>query len=232
VSVDHLPPGIVMPSTNQGHYLQGLRFSWLTPCYDLLCRTIRELEMKQALVAQADLGSAERLLDLGCGTGTLLVMIRQAFPGLELVGVDADAAMLAIASRKARAAGGGIHFDRALARRLPYRQASFDRVVSSLFFHHLPWGDKQQAAAEIWRILRPGGELHVADWGKPAGALMRLCACPVQWLDGFAATRDNLAGRLPELFAEAGFNPVAQTGQLNTLFGTLALYRAVKPSRP
>jgi SAM-dependent methyltransferase len=112
---------------------------------------------------------------------------------------------------------------------LPFETGSFDRVVSSLVFHHLSTEQKQQTLAGIRRVLRPGGELHVADWGAAQNVLMRIAFLGVQLLDGFASTADNVAGRLVPLMREAGFLAVEQTHAEMTLFGTLALYRAVAP---
>ena len=120
-----------------------------------------------------------------------------------------------------------------LARRLagapPFAPASFEHVVSSLLFHHLAPEDKRRAFAATWALLRPGGELHLADWGRARNAPMRLAFLGVQLLDGFRTTGDNVRGRLPALMEEAGFVTVAETARQTTAFGTLALYRAVRP---
>ena len=107
------------------------------------------------------------MLDLGSGSGTLAVWAKQATPGVRIRGLDGDPAIIAQAVRKAARAGVEIPFDEGLSYDLPYEDASFDRVLSSLFFHHLVLRDKERTIAEIARVLRPGGELHVADWGAP-----------------------------------------------------------------
>ena len=78
-------------------------------------------------------------------------------------------------------------------------------------------------------MLRPGGALHVADWGGASDPLMRLLFLPVRLGDGLEQTRDNAAGRLPEIFAGAGLGQAMETERLRTPFGTLALYRARTP---
>ena len=97
-----------------------------------------------------------------------------------------------------------VPFEEGLSYDLPYPDASFDRVVSSLFFHHLVLADKERTIAEIVRVLRPGGELHVADWGQPRSLPARAGAVAIRRFDGDEPTRDNLAGRLPELFEAGG----------------------------
>ena len=98
-----------------------------------------------------------------------------------------------------------------------------------MFFHHLSWQDKLRTARELFRVLRPGGELHIADWGRPTNIVMRGLFLMIQCLDGFATTRDNAAGRLVTLFEQAGFTDVSERETISTIYGTMALYSAVKP---
>lgn len=211
-------------------YVPALRFHALTAWYDAVVgATARERTFKAALIGQAELAPGMRVLDVGCGTGTLALRLKQHCPEASLVGTDCDIAMLSRARHKAIAALAAVQFDCAYSYALPYRSNSFDRVISSLFFHHLTWSDKQRTSREIFRVLRPGGELHVADWGRPGNVLMRGLFLSVQILDGFAPTRDHVAGRLPELFEESGFVQVVESGRFATVYGSLALFRAVKP---
>ncbi len=216
--------------TVRPNFVPALGYHFLTPLYDVVVgATTRERSFKQALIRQANLKPGQQVLDLGSGTGTLAIWIKQHQPLLSITGVDLDPAVLAIASRKARAANLEICFERAPSYDLPFPASHFDRVVSSLFFHHLPWQDKLRTARELVRVLKPGGELHVADWGRPANIVMRGLFLMIQCLDGFETTRDNAAGRLVALFEEAGFTDVAEQRTFSTIYGTMALYRAVKP---
>ena len=103
-------------------------------------------------------------------------------------------------------------------------------MVSSLFFHHLCWRDKQRTAQELFRVLKPGAELHIADWGRAENALMRGLFLSIQLLDGFKNTQDNVSGKLIELFEQAGFLKVSQQQTYSTIYGSMALYSAIKPS--
>jgi len=213
-------------------FVPALRFHWLTRYYDaVVAVTTRERTIKQALVAQADIRPGQHVLDLACGTGTLAVWIKQACPQTDVVGLDADREILSLAARKADFADVLIQFQEGMSRSLPYPDEHFDRVVSSLFFHHLSWRDKERTIQEIFRILRPGGELHIADWGEAANLAMRVLFVSVQLLDGFANTRDSVTGKLVDLFQLSGFDEVSKGCQYNTIFGTLAIYRAVKPGQ-
>lgn len=212
---------------SESEYVHALRFRWLTRLYDLVVQaTTRERAFKRALIRQARIETDQRVLDIGCGTGTLALWIKQTVPQAEVFGVDGDLEMLSIARNKAKRIGAAVHFDQAFSFALPYADREFDRAVSSLFFHHLSWRDKQRTVREIARVLRPGAELHIADWGKATSILMRCLFFLVQAFDGFENTRDNVAGRLPELFEEAGFIEVSVERTFSTMFGTMTLYRA------
>ena len=151
-------------------------------------------------------------------------------PGAEVAGIDPDPGVLRLAAGKAGRAGLAVRFERGDATALPYADGSFHRVVTSLVFHHLGPEAKRAAAAEAFRVLRPGGALHVADRGRPRNALMRAAFLGVQVLDGFATTAENAAGRLPEIFRGAGFTDAGERAHLATVFGTLALPAARRPS--
>jgi SAM-dependent methyltransferase len=218
-------------ATAEPRYVPALGFNWLTWLYDpLLSATLREQEFKSALVRQATIAPGHRVLDLGAGTGTLTLLLKQVEPQAEVSGVDGDPEILERARRKAAEAGSPITFTEGMAHALPYPDASFDRVVTSLLLHHLANSEKKRALAEVWRVLRPGGELHVADWGKAQNFLMRVLFLGIQLLDGFESTGDNAAGRLPDMFREGGFVDVCETASYATLFGTLTLWQARKPA--
>ena len=216
------------PSTSK--YVPALGFNWLTPYYDAVVgTTTRERRFKRALITQARFEPGQRVLDLACGTGTLAIWIKQQQPQVDVTGVDGDPAILSLASRKAQQANLSVQFDRALSYRLPYPAAHFDHVLSSLFFHHLSWEDKVRTAQELFRVLKPGAELHVADWARAANSLMRGLFLFIQLLDGFENTQDNVSGKLIALFEQAGFVDVSQRQTFSTVYGTMALYSAIKP---
>ena len=207
----------------------ALAYHVLTPLYDrVVSLTTRESRFKSELIRQAGLQSGQQVLDVGCGTGTLELMALASCKGVSVAGLDADPAILAIARRKAARTGHSPRFELGLSTALPYPDGRFDRVLSSLLFHHLRPDDKAATAREMLRVLRAGGELHVADWGRAAGPISRLAFVAVQLLDGFETTRDAVAGRLPGLLTQAGFSNVSETRRLFTAFGVLSLYRATK----
>lgn len=222
---------VVMQQSSESRYVPALGFHCLTPFYDaIVSATGRERETKQALIKQAKLEPGQHILDLASGTGTLAIWIKQHQPQAKVIGVDGDHKIISIASRKAQKAEVSVQFNQALAYSLPYSEAEFDRVFSSMFFHHLSWHNKMRTTEEVFRILKPGVELHVLDWGQAANICMRGLFLTVQLLDGFENTRDHVQGKLVTLFEQSGFVDVSQRKTFNTIYGTIALYRATKPA--
>ena len=217
-----------MPTESRG-YLPALRFSALTRIYDPVVRlTTREGRFKELLLEQAAPAPGQRVLDLGCGTGTLAIQLKRREPGAEVTGLDADPEMLDQARSKAERAGVELELTEGFSTALPYEDDSFDRVLSTLFFHHLDPEPKRETSREIFRVLRPDGELHVADWGRPSDPAMAAAFLGIRLLDGFENTAENYRGELPAIFEEAGFGHAEETGRLRTALGTLALYRATR----
>lgn len=213
--------------TETDKYIPALRFDWLTAVYDpIVRRTTRETAFKTALIEQIEVGPGMRVLDLACGTGTLAVMLKNAHPKALVMGIDGDEKVLALAKGKADKAGVEIDFDHGLSFQLPFQDESFDRVVSSLFFHHLTRDNKLRTLREVRRILKPNGELHIADWGFPDNLLMKFASNGIKLLDGTETTTDNFEGLLASYITQAGFRDVTETAHFNTWFGTIRLQKA------
>ena len=211
-------------ASNKKRYIPALSFRWLTPLYDPLLKWVmREETFKRKLVQQANIQPKMKVLDLGCGTGTLTLMLKRAHPEAEVTGLDGDPQVLDIARNKSR--GADIQWDEGLASSLPYPDSTFDRVVTSLVIHHLVTDDKRRAFKEIYRVLKPNGELHVLDFGAPHSSLTRFMAKYMRRLEEAA---DNFDGLIPRFMSEAGFGSVIEAENFVTLFGPLSLWRAVK----
>ncbi len=205
-------------------YLPAAGHDWFLPFYDPFVKLLGGDASRRALLDQAALRPGHRVLDIGCGTGTLVVQIKQRHPEVDVVGLDPDPKALARARRKAERAGVSARLDQGFADELPYPAASFDHVFSAFMFHHLEPDEKVTALREVRRVLVPGGALHMADFGspepRPRGLLARV----------FHSTHrlsDNFGGRIPQMMREAGFAEVRLVGQRATLFGPVAYYQAL-----
>lgn len=213
----------------KSNYIPALRFSWLTPLYDTVVRyTTRETAFRSALVDEIAPRTGDRILDVGCGTGTLAMLLKAREPNALITGIDADPAVLAMARNKSREDGLEITFEQGMANKLPYPDSTFDCAASSLFFHHLKPTDKLTVLREISRVIRPNGRLNIADWGRPSNLLMSLLSKGIVLLDGKETTQDNFDGQMPGYVSECGFQEVRETQAFNTMFGTIRLLTAIK----
>jgi len=214
-------------NTPDDRYIPALSFRWLTPLYDPLLKwAMREDTFKRYLVAQADIHPGMNVLDLGCGTGTLTILLKQAYPQVEMTGLDGDSQILDIARAKAGKAGVSISWEHGLAHELPYPPATFDRVVTSLVLHHLTRDNKRKAFEQIYRVLKPGGEFHILDFGQPRSVRMRVIASFMRRLE---ETADSFDGLIPVMLHEAGFSGITEPRQFSTIFGPVSYLRA-RPS--
>ena len=210
-------------------FIPALGVDVLTPLYDTVAWLIGEHTLKRRLIAQAGIMPGHAVLDVGSGTGTLLQLTHEAEPTARLTGVDIDPRIIAIARAKLAAAGVTAEIVQGSATAPPLPPASFDRVLTTLVLHHLTTAQKATALAAMRRLLRPGGELHVADWGKPQNLLMQLAALSFRLLDGDETTGANLRGELPSMMRTAGFTDVREVEHRMTPLGTLTYLRAVAP---
>ncbi len=207
-------------------YIPAAGHPWLTPLYDPLQRWLmREATIKGRLIERAQIGPGQRVLDLGCGTGTLALAIKQRQPAAHVVGLDIDPRVLTRARGKAARAGARVALTRGTAVALPYTDAAFDHVVSSLVLHHLTTAAKRRALSEAYRVLRPGGAVLIADFGRPHTLYTLMVSLVVRRFEEAAA---NIAGALPALLRAAGFERVRETERYTTPFGTVILYEGHK----
>jgi SAM-dependent methyltransferase len=229
--VDSAGDPVTLNSTAGRSFIPVLRFGVLTPAYDTVVRwTTRERTVKRALLEGANLDHAKRLLDVGCGTGTFAVAAKCRHRHLDVVGVDPDPVVLTRAREKARREGVDVTFLEGSATHLPAPDDAFDRVTSSLVFHHLTSDQKRRAAGEVARVLSAGGEFHMADWVQPANVLTRALFLSVQLLDGFETTRDHAQGLLIERLTSGGLAEVVQRRSFVTPAGSIGLLSARPPT--
>jgi len=193
------------------------------PFYDPLTKLLGISGFHGVLVEQAELQAGFKVLDVGCGTGTLAVSLKRQHPAVDVVALDPDPKALARAARKATRAGVSIQLDRGFADALPYERGTFDRVFSSMMFHHLRRGERESALREIDRVLKSGGRLEFLDLvsaGAGAHGFLARILHPPKYLD------QNADARLLELMSRAGFARARRVADRNTIVGPVGFYQA------
>jgi len=136
------------------------------PLYDPLVTLLGGNRSRRELIEQASITSGQRILDIGCGTGSFAVLLMRQRADVEVIGLDPDPKALRRAKAKATRAAVSIQFDQGFADQLPYESRSFDRVFSSLMFHHLDEQTQQRTLTEVLRVLKPGGSFHLLDFAS------------------------------------------------------------------
>ena len=210
-------------SSHSHDYIPAAGHDRLLRFYDPLTRLLGADRVRAKLLDAANVGPGQHVLDLGCGTGAVSLLLAKRQPAARIVGLDPDAKALARAAEKSLAAGASIDWQKGYAGRAPYPAHSFDHVLSSLMIHHLKSEEKQAAFRDVKRLLRPGGAFHLLDFGPPKNVIERVLTAILHH-DG--RMQDNLSGRLPEWLREAGFADVREVESHRTLFGRVSLYSA------
>jgi len=208
---------------SERRYIPAAGHHWSLPLYDPLTKLLGVDRARHQLVDQAELRASHRVLDIGCGTGSLAVLITQRRPDVDVVGLDPDPKALARARRKAERAGVSIQFDQGFADALRYPDASFDRVFSSFMFHHLQGEDKPKTLREVYRVLKPGGRLEMVDFGGPDRGHESLLA---RLLHSHRLLQDNAEERVLTMTTDAGFADPRRVSDRGFLFGRVAYYQA------
>jgi ubiquinone/menaquinone biosynthesis C-methylase UbiE len=215
------------PHTVTEHdYIPAFGQDALLPFYDLLTRVLGMGRNYDALVAKAELADGLRVLEIGCGTGNVTVRAKRAAPGADVVGTDPDPLALARAQRKTRGLT-GIRFERAYAQQLPFADGEFDRALSSMMLHHLDEDVKAGALAEVYRVLRPGGQFHIVDIGGHATVHHGLAA---RWTRKNPHVTGNLDDAIPRLLRATGFECTEVGTRRNRFIGQLTFYRGIRPA--
>jgi len=209
---------------------RGRTLDYAAPVYDLLeplCLLNKQAEYEQRLLQALDPQPADTILDLGCGTGVFCALVAQHVDpelGGSITGIDAAGKMIEHARNKRGAPH--CRFEAMAAEQLDFADSSFDSVVSSLFYHHVPLDLKTRSLQEAFRVLKPGGKLIIADMHKPTTLLGALISHVSRWFFMQPQIGENIRGVLPELMIQAGFLPPQTLAQY---FGYITLFSTTKP---
>ena len=176
--------------------------------------------IRRLIIEAAELAPGEKVLDVGCGTGTLAIAAKaKAGPAGEVQGIDASPEMIQVARRKATRAGADVGFQVGLIEELPFDGGRFDLVTSTMMLHHLPEDLKRKGLAEVRRVLKPESRLLVVDFASQPGSFVGLLA---SLLPGHGRDHSG-AARIKAMLGDAGFRDVEQ---LPTKYRQLMFVRA------
>lgn len=207
----------------RGRYIPALRFHWLTTLYDpLVERWSAAASIRKLVVNALDLHPQSRLLEVGCGSGRLAIEIKQRLPQISIHAIDADPRVIQVAEQNARQAQAQIHFGVVDITQFG-DQMKFDRIYSTLVFHHLTPSDKARALEKIRAVLEPSGKFVVADFSRPQGLAQSLLFYLAQLLDGFERTNPHRNSGFEQQLAQS-FRTVVTVRRLQTAFGTVGIF--------
>lgn len=214
-----------MPAATAGRTLNHV-----AKVYDLLNPIMtfgQEGRFSNKIIRLLELKGSERVLDIGCGTGSLTIKLAglSAMKSDSLViGLDAAPKMIEVSRGKSKKTA-NIRFDLAAAENLPYENEYFDCAVSGFFFHHINFGLKKAALDEAWRVLKRNGRLIILDVDTPLNRFGAFCAWAGYFLFRQEEIRENIEGKLKEVFNLSRFR---SWHRVSSYLGYISLFELVK----
>ena len=206
-------------------YIPAAGSDWLLPLYDPMTKLMGLDKARRRLLDQAALHPLSRVLEIGSGTGSFSILIKQLHPDVEVIGLDPDPNALVRAKRKAERARVSVQFDRGFSDSLPYDEGSFDYVFSSMMFHHLKLEEKEKTLREVHRVLKPGTLFAMLDFEKAEGDVGTIFG---RLFHSNHLLKDNSENRILTLMTEAGFVNGKTIGRGKLLIGRIAYYQATR----
>jgi len=204
-----------------------------TGSYDKVIAVMtRERRWRGRMLSELSPKPKQTILDIGSGTGSFAILVKQACPDVRIIAVDPDPEVRRIAEIKAQTAKVTIDFitaygDDAIK---SITLESIDVVTCSLVLHQCTSAVKIGILDNAYRLLRPSGRLLISDYGKQRSPLMSMLFNQVRMVDGYEDTKANKDGRLPEIISKAGFQAVEELKMTHTPTGSISLYSGRKPN--
>jgi ubiquinone/menaquinone biosynthesis C-methylase UbiE len=162
--------------------------------------------LRRMTVDNAQVHPGDSVLDVGCGTGEVALLAKTRTKASEVHGIDPAPEMIAVARSKAARKKQEIDFRVGVIEALPFPDASLDVVTSSLMMHHLPEELKVRGLEEVYRVLKPGGRLLIADFMQPSQSILSHLMMVFTRHQGV----ENGLERMQKLLKDAGFSQVSQ----------------------
>lgn len=217
---------------HEAEFTPALGHSALTPLYDAAIRLLtRERRWREALVDQIKPRDGETILDVGCGTGSLAILLKRRAPRARVVGLDPDLEVLATAAQKARKAGVEIEWRRGFAHDAD-SLGEFDQIVSTLVFHQVSPAEKLAGIRAMFAAVRPGGIVHIADYCRQPDWLMRRLFRIIQAVDGRLNTQANVEGAVESILHRCSGAPALPQTVVRTPTGAISLFRVRNTGQP
>ena len=189
------------------------------PLYDPIVRLMGFDRAREELISQANVQPGQHILDVGCGTGTFVVLLKRQYASAQVVGLDPDPKALRRAKSKVRRAAVSVQLDEGFADELPYKESSFDRVFSSFMFHHLEGEEREKSLKEVFRVLKPGGSFHLLDFVADHAAHGFLASI----IHSHSHLKDNTHEQILQLMHRAGFTNTEKVKEDSMLFGSMRI---------
>ena len=184
---------------------KGISLNYLSDYYDTITPAEKS-RFRRKQISLMHLREGEKVLDVGCGTGALSILAKLAVGETgQVEGMDIAPKMVTKAREKAARSNVEIGFRTASIDELPYPDGSFDVVISSMMFHHLPVKIKEKGLKEIYRVLKREGRFFLIDFCSPHYLTIPIMYLMFIWI---SSTRYQLFGNLPSLVKETGFRTV------------------------
>lgn len=205
-------------------FIPALRFKFLNNLFDRFLKvSMKEKHIKNELINFSKLNKKQTILDFGCGTGTLIKMILEKTPELNIVGLDIDQNILNLATQKLK------NYNPQLIKyngvNIPYSDNYFDKVLTSLAIHHINTENKILIFKEIRRVIKTKGKIYILDFAKPKDVYSKFVTSILKFTEPI---HDNIEGKISGMLNESGFTDISQNGYYKTTFGPLTIYCGTK----
>ena len=209
-------------------YVPAAGRDWLLPFFDPFTRLLGIEALHRRLIEQAAIGPGHRVLEIGSGTGNLVILAKTVTPTADVTGLDPDPKAVARARQKAERRHLQLSFDQGFSEHLPYPDGSYDRLLSAFMLHHVKPDAKALTLREAFRVLKPGGSLHLADFEeseRPSGGIHGLIASRLHARHGSSPHHLVLS-----LMKEAGFDDPEEVVHQTSIMGRIVYYKAIRPN--